>query len=851
LIVYTSYQIDPSTLLNGSNATVTVNFNNIWNGTAVVSIDPASGHIPDGTVVNFSSLLGSFDPVSVTTINGTAITTFTANHTGIGVINATAGSTAVSGNVTVYDVPVAGFTANATSGSSPLTVQFTDTSSNVPSSWAWDFNGDGVVDSTDENPTYTYTSSGIYTVVLTVSNAAGSSTVTKTSYIVVDVPVASCTANTTTGNDALTVQFNDTSINTPTSWLWNFGDGSTSTDENPVHNYAKAGNYTVTLTATNDYGTSTLTETDYINIVDTIPTVAASVAGGLYSSTQNVVLTTSDVTATIYYYLNGKGLVYSSPVVIGSNSTLTYFAIDNMGNLSPLYSQAYTIVFPPVANFTSNITSGLDPLTVQFTDTSTGIVTGWAWDFNGDGVIDSTEQNPVWTYAVAGSYNVTLLVSNIGGSNLLTQTDYITVFNSTPPMVTASPDDGVFNSSQSVSLSSDQPNTQIYYTTDGSDPTDASNSNRVPYSAPIPITNTTTLNFAAVNNGGVWSSRYNKTYVIDTSIPVVTVSPVGGIFNSTQATVLNATDADTSATAYYTTDGSDPRTSDTKTVYTTPISINTTTTLRYVAVDLAGNWGLEYNQTYIIDSVAPTVNASLVGGTYNTTQIVTLITDDPTATIYYANDTTDPRTSSTRIEYTGAITISNTTTLRFVAVDLAGNWSPVYLQNYVIGNGTIVTDQSSYTGPSTGTILWSVGTGSWTQIFYSQPVIGSDGTIYVGTENEGYFLAINPNGTVKWSYYVGGTWGIEGSAIIGADGTIYVGTYDGVFYAFNSNGTVKWTYSTGCVAYGSPAIGSDGTIYVGGSNILYAFNPDGTVKWTHTIGGQIEASPVIGADGTI
>ena len=79
--------------------------------------------------------------------------------------------------------PVADFSADTTSGSSPLTVKFTDTSSNYPTSWLWDF-GDGVT-STEQNPTHTYTKPGNYTVTLTASNLAGNNTVTKTSYITV------------------------------------------------------------------------------------------------------------------------------------------------------------------------------------------------------------------------------------------------------------------------------------------------------------------------------------------------------------------------------------------------------------------------------------------------------------------------------------------------------------------------------------------------------------------------------------------------------------------------------------------------------------------------------------------
>jgi len=80
----------------------------------------------------------------------------------------------------------------------------------------------------------------------------------------------------------------------------------------------------------------------------------------------------------------------------------------------------------PIAGFTSNVTSGLRPLTVQFTDQSTD-ATGWSWDFNNDGTTDSTAQNPSWTYDTAGTYNVKLAVTGPGGSDEEIKTNYITV----------------------------------------------------------------------------------------------------------------------------------------------------------------------------------------------------------------------------------------------------------------------------------------------------------------------------------------------------------------------------------------------------------------------------------------
>ena len=162
--------------------------------------------------------------------------------------------------------PVASFTGTPTSGTAPLTVSFTDASTNSPTSWYWTF-GDGST-STAKSPSHAYSTAGTYTVSLTATNAGGSNTLTRTGYITVSTatvaPVASFTGTPTTGKFPLTVSFTDASTNSPTSWYWTFGDGSTSTLKSPSHTYSAKGTYTVSLKATNAGGSNTLTRTGYI-----------------------------------------------------------------------------------------------------------------------------------------------------------------------------------------------------------------------------------------------------------------------------------------------------------------------------------------------------------------------------------------------------------------------------------------------------------------------------------------------------------------------------------------------------------------------------------------------------------
>ncbi len=146
-------------------------------------------------------------------------------------------------------LPVPDFSINPAQGTAPLTVSFTDLSQNADSR-IWNF-GDGT-NSTEQNPTHTYSTAGTYTVNLTVSNKNDTvsklGTVTVQAYIPPPVtpinPVADFNANPTEGYAPLTVQFTDSSQNVA-GWNWNFGDGATSTEQSPQHTYSTAGTYTV------------------------------------------------------------------------------------------------------------------------------------------------------------------------------------------------------------------------------------------------------------------------------------------------------------------------------------------------------------------------------------------------------------------------------------------------------------------------------------------------------------------------------------------------------------------------------------------------------------------------------
>jgi beta propeller repeat protein len=158
------------------------------------------------------------------------------------------------------------FTQNITQGEAPLTVEFIETSSGQADGWDWDF-GDGNR-SVAQNPVHTYSNPGSYTVSLTVHNPWQRNGVRRTDLISVgSVPVPQFSENQTSGPAPLMVQFNDESAGLPNAWKWEFGDGNTSNEQNPIYTYENAGVYDVSLTATNNYGNSTFTKQDLISVM--------------------------------------------------------------------------------------------------------------------------------------------------------------------------------------------------------------------------------------------------------------------------------------------------------------------------------------------------------------------------------------------------------------------------------------------------------------------------------------------------------------------------------------------------------------------------------------------------------
>ncbi|HRF64106.1 MAG TPA: PKD domain-containing protein [Candidatus Competibacter sp.] len=243
-------------------APVTVNLADTSTGTITSRV----WDLGDGTTSTAQSVAKTYNSAGNYTV------TLTVGNSG----GTTTATKTISVTTSTATAPVASFSATPTSGTAPLLVTLSDTSTGTVSIRTWDL-GDGTT-STAQSVAKTYNSAGSYTVKLTVSNSGGSTTTSKTISATASTPTANFTASPTSGAAPLPVTFSNSSTNA-VSYSWNFGDGTTDTGQNPSHTYANAGTYTVTLTATGSSGTTPSTKTQTITV-----SAASASTGGLVAA---------------------------------------------------------------------------------------------------------------------------------------------------------------------------------------------------------------------------------------------------------------------------------------------------------------------------------------------------------------------------------------------------------------------------------------------------------------------------------------------------------------------------------------------------------------------------------------
>jgi len=343
--------------------------------------------------------------------------------------------------IIAYGQPVSNFSSNVTNACSPIVAQFTDLSTGNPTSWQWDL-GNGVT-SNLQNPSTTYINPGTYTVSLTVTNAGGSNTKTVTNYITVKAsPDVNFIGDSSVSCPPKSVPFTNLTVPNAggtTTYLWDFGDGGTSTLASPTHLYTTSGNFNVTLLVTNSLGCSkTFTKNAYIPVAP-VPVASFTSANNnncVIPATVNFTNTSTGATGYQWDFGDGSTSTAANPShqYNGAGSyTVRLIATNALGCKDTLIQNAFVNLGSLTTSFTAS-TGACVNTPVTFTNTSTPIAgTVFTWYFGDNNV--SNLVSPTHTYTALGTYNV-MVVGELGNCK---DTAYhtITITNKPTPQFSA------------------------------------------------------------------------------------------------------------------------------------------------------------------------------------------------------------------------------------------------------------------------------------------------------------------------------------------------------------------------------------------------------------------------------
>ncbi len=332
--------------------------------------------------------------------------------------------------------PVASFDIDKNVVNQGESVQFLDKSTGEVTSWNWDF-GDGTT-SVEQNPVHIFEKKGMFLVTMNVANKGGNSTA-ETNVRVLQTPTAGFMVSKDKALLGESIEFNSKAIGDINSYFWDFGDGTTSTEENPSHIYNSVGKYTVSLEVSNELSSNTKVK---ILIVFT-PVKADFVLSSTMIETADEIKFTDSSNGDISSYLWDFG--DGSANVTEQNPSHKYWragdyrvsltvsnelSSDTKNIEVKVLNEAKASFYVTPTYLNSNKSIGLPNYVivgnpVNFAGESVGDIDTYFWDF-GDGA-SSTEENPEHVYDSVGSYTVTLTVSNIVGSDSLVKEDYIIV----------------------------------------------------------------------------------------------------------------------------------------------------------------------------------------------------------------------------------------------------------------------------------------------------------------------------------------------------------------------------------------------------------------------------------------
>jgi gliding motility-associated-like protein len=394
---------------------------------------PVNGCVPYG--VNFVANITTPDPVTSYLWdfgNGTTSSAATPSYTytiqgtylvklTITTVDGCTETDSMPAAVTVGTKPIVAFSAQPTVVCAFKPVFFTNQSTGGGDQWLWQF-GDGST-STGENPMHEYSDTGIFNVTLYVTNSGCKDSLKIDSMIRIKPPIAQFKSQNSCDNK-LHFIFTDGSIGA-TSWFWDFGDGSTSTQRNPVHDFSNYGVYSVKLSVSND--TCQHQKIQVLKIFKVTPDFKALPPSACKGSTINFSADTTNSGNIASYQWNfghggagGSGINTSTIYNNAGIYSVSLVVTDINGCIDSTVKPNYIKINGPTANFIAGNNNGCPGLIVTFTDASLndGIsnILKWSWDFGDSVVVNNTSSASLQhSYTTSGSFPVLLKVTDAGG----------------------------------------------------------------------------------------------------------------------------------------------------------------------------------------------------------------------------------------------------------------------------------------------------------------------------------------------------------------------------------------------------------------------------------------------------
>ena len=318
--------------------------------------------------------------------------------------------------VEVYELPSVDFIADPKFSCNPTQlVTFTNNTLGL-ASYTWDF-GDGS-SSVLENPTHNY-AAGVYSVSLLAKVGTCIDTLLQTNYIAVgEVLNSDFIASVSSGCENLLVNFLDNTSNNPDSWFWEFGDGGTSTLQNPSYNYLNDGIYDVTLTTSK--GGMCSNSSTFFSAIEVFPKPDIQLSSDTnYGCTLPfaVEFTNQTINAVSWNWDFGNGVTstFANPSALYinyGNYDVSLKVLNNYGcSKKKIFSNLIKLEKINI-NISANELSGCFPFDINFLDSTNSIrpIVDWSWSF-GDGNF-SNIQNPTNQYTSAGIFDVSLYIMN-------------------------------------------------------------------------------------------------------------------------------------------------------------------------------------------------------------------------------------------------------------------------------------------------------------------------------------------------------------------------------------------------------------------------------------------------------